>query len=181
VRSYLGNVDDAEERRLEAGSEVADPTRALRRGTREIEITHFEVLDASHRPVLMPESGSTTVLRVHYEAHEPVESPKFGIELQAENGVVVTGRTTREDGVLTGTITGTGYIDCVIDALPFNGGVFLVSIGITDEREMHVYDHLYQGYELRVRQDDGPRDRGLVRMRGQWTSPVPTDARELLG
>ena len=68
-----------------------------------------------------------------------------------------------------------------IDALPFNVGVLLVSIGITDEREMHVYDHLYQGYELRVRADDGPRDRGIVRLRGTWTSPVPTDARELLG
>ncbi len=183
VRGYLGKVDDAEERRLSGADtgDLVETSRALRHGSREIEITHFEVLGPDARPVLMPESGSATVLRIHYDAHEPLDGVRFGVELQAENGIVVSGRTTGDDGIVSGVISGTGYVDCVIDELPFNAGVLLVSIGITDEHEMRTYDHLYQAYELRVRQDSGAEDRGLVRLRGKWTSPVPTDARELLG
>jgi ABC-2 type transport system ATP-binding protein/lipopolysaccharide transport system ATP-binding protein len=183
VRGYLGQVDDAEEQRLgeHGGAEVTDAKHALRHGTREIEITHFEVLKSGGEPVLMPESNSAVVFRVHYEAHEPVQHPKFGIDFETETGVLLAGHTTTDDGVITGTVTGPGYVDCVVDRLPFNPGVLLVSIGITDEHEMHTYDHLYQAYELRVRQGEAPEDRGLIRLAGRWSSPTPDGARELLG
>jgi hypothetical protein len=129
----------------------------------------------------MPESNSAVVFRVHYEAHEPVQHPKFGIDFETETGVLLAGHTTTDDGVITGTVTGPGYVDCVVDRLPFNPGVLLVSIGITDEHEMHTYDHLYQAYELRVRQGEAPEDRGLIRLAGRWSSPTPDGARELLG
>jgi len=182
VRAYLGRVDEAEERRItDHSDDLTEVGRALRHGTREIEITHFEVLDTEGTAVTMPESGSAITFRVHYDAHEPVDQPKFGVEFQTEAGVTVCERTT-DDDVLTGTVTGPGHIDCTIDALPFNQGVFLVSVGITDQRQMHTYDHLYQAYELRVRQGAGPEEgRGLVRFRGRWSSPTPDGTRELLG
>jgi ABC-2 type transport system ATP-binding protein/lipopolysaccharide transport system ATP-binding protein len=182
VRGYLGRVDDAEARRLSAheGHEVTDAGGALRHGSREIEITHFEVLGPDGEPVVMPESGQPAIFRIHYDAREPVHQPKFGVDFQTENGVLVSGRTTADDGIVTGTVTGPGHVDCIVDALPFNQGVLLVSLGITDNREMHTYDHLYQAYELRVRQDAGAEERGLVNLRGRWSSPVPDGARELL-
>ena len=68
-----------------------------------------------------------------------------GIDFETETGVLLAGHTTTDDGIVTGTVTGPGYVDCVVDRLPFNPGVLLVSVGITDEHEMHTYDHLYQG------------------------------------
>ena len=182
VRGYLGQVDDAEEQRLSEheGHEVTEASGASRHGSREIEITHFEVLGPDGAPVLMPESGSPTIFRIHYDAREPVHQPKFGVDFQTEGGILVSRHTTGDDGLVTGTVTGEGHVDCVVDALPFKQGVLLVSLGITDEREMHTYDHLYQAYELRVRQDTGAEDRGLVRLRGRWSSPVPDGTRELL-
>jgi ABC-type polysaccharide/polyol phosphate transport system ATPase subunit len=182
VRAYLGSVDDAEAERLadHEGHEVTEAESAPRHGSREIEITHFEVLGADGVPVVMPESGDSTIFRVHYMAHEPVEHPRFGIEFQTENGVVVSGRTSTDDGIVTGRVVGAGHVDCIVDALPFNQGVLLVTVSITDEREMHTYDHLFQGYELRVRSDSGAEERGLVRLRGRWASPTPAASEQIL-
>ncbi len=182
VRGYLGQVDDAEALRLSEheGHEVTESSGVSRHGSREIEITHFEVLGPDGSPVLMPESGTPAIFRIHYDAHEPIHQPKFGVDFQTESGVGLAGRTTAEDAIITGTVMGPGHIDCVVDSLPFNQGVLLVSLGITDEHEMHTYDHLYQAYELRVRQENAAEARGLVQLRGRWSSPVPDGTRELL-
>jgi ABC-2 type transport system ATP-binding protein/lipopolysaccharide transport system ATP-binding protein len=190
VRAYLGKVDDAEEeKRRESGPEheIDETSRQLRHGTREVEITHFEILDTAGEPVVMPASGSTVVFRVHYDAHEPVDNARFSVEFQTESGIVLTGRTTTEDGIVTGTLSGPGHIDCIVDELPFHAGTLLVSIGVTDDHQMHTYDHLYQAHELRVRGETvidtrvgGTFSRGLVTLGGRWSSPVPEADSQLL-
>jgi ABC-type polysaccharide/polyol phosphate transport system ATPase subunit len=182
IRSYLGRVDAAEEQRLSdhEGHDVTEAGGASRHGSREIEIAHFEVLGADGAPIVMPESGDATIFRLHYVAHEPVDHPRFGIEFQTEHGVVVSGGRSTDDGIVTGRVTGSGHVDCIVDALPFNQGVLLITVSITDEREMHTYDQIYQGYELRVRSDSGAEERGLVRLRGRWTSPVSAASEQLL-
>jgi ABC-type polysaccharide/polyol phosphate transport system ATPase subunit len=182
IRAYLGQVDDAEEQRLSehGGHEVTEAEGASRHGSREIEITNFEVLGPDGSQVLMPESGDATIFRLHYLAHEPVDHPRFGITFQTEQGVVVSGGSTNDSSLATGRVMGAGHVDCIVDALPFNQGVLLVTVAITDDREMHTYDHISQGYELRVRSDTGAEERGLVRLRGKWASPVPAASEQLL-
>ena len=163
------------------GHEVTEAEGASRHGSREIEITHFEVLGADGAPVLMPESGTPTIFRIHYDAHEPMRPPEVRRRLpDRERRRRLGSHDRRRRHRDRARSSGTGHVDCVVDALPFKQGVLLVSLGITDEREMHTYDHLYQAYELRVRQDTGAEDRGLVRLRGRWSSPVPDGTRELL-
>jgi ABC-2 type transport system ATP-binding protein/lipopolysaccharide transport system ATP-binding protein len=182
VHAYRERVQDAEAVRLVAhgGHEVSDGAEGRRTGTREIEITSFEVLDADGLPVVMPSSGDSVTFRVHYDAREPVDNPKFGMTFETEDGVLLTDRTTANDRVLTGRVSGPGFIDCHVDALPFSPGVILVSVGVTDEYQLRTFDHLYQGYELHVRQSNDDDEVGVVRLRGRWTSPVPGGARELL-
>jgi ABC-2 type transport system ATP-binding protein/lipopolysaccharide transport system ATP-binding protein len=190
VRSYLGKVDDAEEekrREADPEQELDEKSRQLRHGSRELEITHFEVLDGTGQPVVMPTSGTPVVFRIHYDAHEPIDGARFNVEFQTENGIVLTGRSTGDDDVVTGVLSGPGHIDCVVDELPFHAGVLLVSIGVTDDHQMHTYDHLYQAHELRVRGETvtdtrvgGTFSRGLVALRGKWTSPVPDSGSQLL-
>jgi homopolymeric O-antigen transport system ATP-binding protein len=182
VKRYLGRVDDAEERRFsdQEGHEVTEGNSSIRHGSREIEITNFEVLDGDGAPVLMPESGSSLTFRVHYEAHEPVDDARFGVAFQTESGVHLTGRTTTR-GERTGRLMGRGHMDCRVDNLELNPGVYLVSIGITDDHQMHTYDHWYQGYELRVRQaTEAIEPEGLVSLRWRWSSPVPEAPSQLL-
>jgi len=181
VRGYLETVNDAEEQRLEQEAHgVGGANGAHRHGTREIEITGVEVLGPDGAPALMPESGSPVTFRVHYHAHEEIENPRFGISFESENGVLLSDRTTANDGVVTGRVIGTGHLDCTVDALPFGPGVVLISVGVTDEHQMHTFDHLYQGRELHIRQSAGDDSTSLVRLRGRWTSPVPGGDRELL-
>jgi hypothetical protein len=72
-------------------------------------------------------------------------------------------------------------MDCHVDNLELNPGVYLISIGITDGHQMHTYDHWYQGYELRVRQPaDDFEPEGLVTLRWHWSSPVPDEPSQLL-
>ena len=183
VRGYLGQVDDAEERRLSEheGHEVTTAGGASRHGSREIEITHFEVLgpDGAARP-------DARVGEPHDLPH-PLRRARAGAPAEVRRRLPDRGRRPdlaphdgRRRHPHRNGHRAKGHVDCVVDSLPFKQGVLLVSLGITDEREMHTYDHLYQAYELRVRQDGGAEERGLVRLRGRWSSPVPDGTRELL-
>jgi hypothetical protein len=118
---------------------------------------------------------------VHYDAREPVDDPRFGIAFHAENGVLITARSTGNDRIRTGRVEGTGYVDMRVDDLQFSPSVLLISLGITDQHEAHTYDHLYHAYELRIREGSGdPEDSGLVRLRGRWSSPVSDLSSQLL-
>jgi ABC-type polysaccharide/polyol phosphate transport system ATPase subunit len=179
VRAYRSRVDDDEEHRLGDGHPVepAGPEGAGRRvGTREIAITDFEVLGPDGEPVSMPASGSPVTFRVHYDARTPIDNPRFDIGFETGNGVWLTGRGTADDRVVTGRLEGEGYIDCVVDELPFSPGALMISVGVTDEHQLHAYDYFFQGYELHVRESDEP-EHGHVRLGGRWTSPVPGSRR----
>ena len=183
VRRYLKRVDDVEEHRraVEVGADVVDFIRAPGEASGEIKITRFEVLGPDGEEVVMPETGSSVTFRVHYDAREPIDDPRFGIAFHAENGVLIAARSTETDRIRTGRVEGTGYVDLRVDDLQFSPSVLLISLGITDDHESHTYDHLYHAYELRVRQGpDDPEDSGLVRLRGAWSSPVPDHPAQLL-
>jgi len=182
VSAYRRRVDDAEERRLaeHGGHEVSTDGDARRAGTREIIITDFVVLGPDGAPVGMPASGSPVTFRIHYEARKPVDNPCFSMAFETEHGVWLTGRTTNDDGIRTGRLFGEGFIDCVVDSLPFSPGVLLVSVGVTDEHQLHTYDYFFQGHELRVRQNPEGPEVGYVRLRGHWRSPVPDGSRRLV-
>jgi len=47
--------------------------------------------------------------------------------------------------------------------------MFVVTAGIVDSSQTHVFDYRDQAFELRVQPGPGPDVPGLVRLDGRWT------------
>jgi lipopolysaccharide transport system ATP-binding protein len=161
--------EDDERAEEEEQEETADDTASLQRyGSREIEIMHVELLDDAGNPRSVFQTRETVVVRMHYQAHEPIEWPVFGIALHHGNGLWLTGPNTAFAGVDLPRLEGAGYIDYVIDDLLLLTGQYLLSVAVYDETMLHAYDHHDRMYQLVV-QSRGMRERyGMLSIPAQW-------------
>ena len=166
VDQYVAEVNAAESDRL-GQAERADDER--HRGSGEIMIRRVEFLDGDGvaRPVAV--AGKPMTVRVHYEASEPVNEPVFGLAFHHEGGAHVSGPNSQAGGTIAGRVEGQGYADYHFDQLPLNPGIFVVTAGIVDSSQTHVFDYRDQAFELRVQPGAGPNVPGLVRLDGQWS------------
>jgi homopolymeric O-antigen transport system ATP-binding protein len=169
IRQYVGRVDDAEGERLGTGDDRRPPGSV---GTGEIEIAGLEFLDDNGRPTPMATTATPLVLRLHYRATAPIENPCFGIAVESESGVYLTALNTHTAGIETGQIQGTGYLDYAIPRLSLMPGTYLLSVGITDEHELHTFDYVHHYCEMHVRAGDVDERRGLLEPGGHWSLPV---------
>ncbi len=180
VDAYLSDVNRQEQERLAkqrtstaSGSMTVEQEQEkdqtpYRRGSREVEITRVELLDSAgnERPVFQTHEAVT--IRMHYLAHEPVPYPVFGIALHHENDLWLTGPNTSFAGVDIPLVTGTGYVDYHIPALPLLTGRYLLSVAVYDETMLHPYDHHDRLYRIVV-QSRGLRERyGIMSLAGTW-------------
>jgi ABC-2 type transport system ATP-binding protein/lipopolysaccharide transport system ATP-binding protein len=167
VDAYVEDVNRKENKRV-VRTQAAHPVRGLdtttRRGTGELEITAVDVLaDSGGLPVM----GEGLTIRVHYDAHQPITSPVFALAFYPEHGQKVAGpnSVTRD----LGTLSGPGYVDYRLDALPLQHGHWSVSLGVTNSTYTHVYDHLDRALKLTVQAGSGPAQAGDVLLPGSWT------------
>jgi lipopolysaccharide transport system ATP-binding protein len=163
-------ADEADERaEEEEPEEAADEADSLQRyGSREVEIVRVELLDDAGNPRSVFQTHETVVVRMHYQAHEPIDWPVFGIALHHGNGLWLTGPNTAFAGVDLPRLDGAGYIDYVIDELPLLTGQYLLSVAVYDETMLHAYDHHDRMYQLVV-QSRGKRERyGVLSIPAQW-------------
>lgn len=180
VDAYLADVNRQEQERLTkqrtrntgesptTEQEQETDETPYRRGSREVEITRVELLDAAgnERPVFQTHEPVT--IRMHYLAHKPVRYPVFGIALHHENDLWLTGPNTSFAGVDIPLVTGTGYVDYHIPALPLLTGRYLLSVAVYDETMLHPYDHHDRLYRIVV-QSRGLRERyGIMSLAGSW-------------
>ena len=132
-------------------------------------IRKVEFLDESGtaRPVAV--AGEPLTIRIHYDTTKPVTEPVFGLAFHHESGVHVSGPNSQAGGTIAGTVDGPGYADYHFDRLPLSAGMFVVTAGIVDSSQTHVFDYRDQAFELRVQPGHGPDVPGLVRLDGRWT------------
>jgi len=141
-------------------------------GTGDIEIKGIELLGDDGRPTAMATTAAPLVLRLHYDAHTPIENPSFGIAIESESGVYLSALNSRLGGVETGSVVGTGFLDYTIPRLSLMAGTYLLSVGITDEHELHTFDYVHHYFELHVRAGDVDERRGFLEAGGHWSAPV---------
>jgi len=169
IDAYLADVNRREQAQTQASA--GDPDTAAigtRRGTREIEFTRVELLDASGQPRMVFQTHDPLTLRMHYTAHQPIEQPVFGIGLYHESGFWINGPNTSFAGVTISVASGIGYVDYQIPDLPLLAGRYQVSVAVVDQTMLHTYDHHDRMYRLIV-QSDHVRDRyGIVAIPGRW-------------
>jgi len=184
TQAYLREVNAAEVHATEATSSGTDgdaskravpeaPPEHTRQGTHEIVVTRVEFVDPSGRAGNRVVAGVPLRIRMHYEAREAVDRPVFGIGISTENATYITGDHTRAHDLDLGTVTGTGYVDHVLDPMPLNPGTYRLSVGLTDWSLGHRYDYWDHGVELHVRQGDAAEYHGTVRLGGRWETSRP--------
>jgi lipopolysaccharide transport system ATP-binding protein len=197
IDAYLADVNRRERERIErlrrkeaneeeeateeeAPEETTDDSASLQRfGSREVEIVQVELLDDAGHPRSVFQTHETVVVRMHYEAHEPVEWVIFGFALHHGNGLWLTGPNTSFAGMDLPRLEGAGYIDYIIRDLPLLTGQYLLSVSVYDETLLHAYDHHDRMYQLVV-QSRGLRERfGMLTVDASWEWHVgPDEARE---
>ena len=151
-----------------------EPVDPGRHGTREIEITKVEFLDADERATGVAITGERLTIRMHYVAHEPIEEPVFGIGLFTRTGFHINGPNTRFGGQPIPLVQGVGYVDYIVDELPLLAGEYLLSVAVFDSAILHAYDYYERRFLLTVHTETVGGERHgtfLIPSRWEWHEP----------
>jgi len=175
IDAYLADVNRKEQERLAAGqdraraSSDADLSNSpFRRGSREIEITGVQLLDADGAERSVFQTWAPLTIRMTYLAHEPVRQPVFGIGIYHQSGLWLSGPNTGFDGVTIDQVSGTGVVDYTIPRLPLLAGRYAISVAVVDATQMHIYDLHDRLYTLVVQSDHVQERYGIFGLHGAW-------------
>ncbi|MGQ9482795.1 ABC transporter ATP-binding protein [Chloroflexus sp.] len=173
VDAYLADVNERERAELEERlhNEDDDQTHEsrMRRGSREVEITRVQLLDAQGRERITFRTHEPLTIRIHYLAHQRIECPVFGVGINHESGPWLTGPNTGFDKYHIPFIEGAGIIDYTIPRLPFLGGRYLVSASATDSTQLYEFDVHDRMYPLVIHSDGVSQRYGMVFCEGNWS------------
>jgi lipopolysaccharide transport system ATP-binding protein len=172
-RDRLG-ADDAAQQDSVAGDQSAQDSS--RHGSGEVVLTRVQLLDDRECPVQALDHGAGLVVRTHYRARTPVDAPVFGLAFLHESGLALAGPNTRLSGVATGRISGEGFVDFRLPAVPFVPGSYMLTAAVTDASTTHVYDHRDRMLTFHVQPGAGYQPTGYIALDGTWSQPQPATA-----
>jgi lipopolysaccharide transport system ATP-binding protein len=134
-------------------------------GNKKIEIIDMKFIDKNDNENGNFVLGDPFKVRIFYEAHEKELSPVFGIIFYSQ-GVYCYGTTTDFKGCDTGLVTGRGYVDFMVDSLPFIAGKFEVTVAVASSDYKIQYDWHDRLYSFNVH--NPTRDLGMFSVDGRW-------------
>jgi ABC-type polysaccharide/polyol phosphate transport system ATPase subunit len=143
-------------------------TEDNRWGTRDVEITRVEFLDRNGRPRDVHLTGDKLTIRMYYRANRPVEDPVFGVAIYHRNGFQLNGPNSRFGGCMIRKVTGTGYVDYVVDELPLLPGEYPITAAVYDDAMLQAYDHRDRHFLLTVHAGSLQERFGSVLIKSQW-------------
>jgi lipopolysaccharide transport system ATP-binding protein len=149
-------------------AEKEEPEDPQRWGTREVEITRVELLNSEGQPDEIVETNARMTVRMHYFAHQRVESPVFGVGIHHQNGLHISGPNTRFSNYPIDAVEGEGVIDYVIENLPLLQGNYVLSAAVYDHTISHPYDHHEQKYQFKVQATTLRERFGLFHIPSSW-------------
>ena len=159
ISEYRGDSHEAAKNPDEIGS---------RWGSGEIQITRVELLDGDNTPVEHPRTLDPLTVRVHLNAHAPIQDTVLVARIDEMGGHTVWQSSTRRNGVSIGRIDATASIDLTFDALPLLEGTYELTLAITNQTEIQPYDWWERRIRFDVRQYVNA-DQGVIHMPTQWT------------
>lgn len=163
-----------EQARREGENQPDQPAPAAgltnRWGSREIEIVRVQLLDARGREPSVFQTGDTLTLRIHYDTHQPITDPVFGIALHHASGFHINGPNTRFGGLSLGTLQGKGYVDYTIDELPLLAGDYVFTVAVYDTSLTHPFDHHHMLYPFVVQTNAVGERYGSFYIPARWST-----------
>jgi ABC-type polysaccharide/polyol phosphate transport system ATPase subunit len=103
------------------------PTEPRRWGTRGVEIEKFILRGKSGEQKLGFSLGEYIRFDIHYKAHQPVENPMFGIQINTLDGAPVTGANTLTHNFKVESLGQSGVICIEIPELFLTNGSYLAT------------------------------------------------------
>lgn len=163
VDDYLDHVQGREEH-LRALAEA----RRAGRGTPAVELMPARILDERGCPVEHFRRGNELVLEIPYRVHCRVDTPKFGVALHANDGLMVSRTTTAMDGVPLPPLDRDGVIRLRFPNLSLNGGGYRFTVSVhgslsDDDPGIDVHDMRYKFWV-----EESPYAEGIVRFAQAW-------------
>lgn len=140
----------------------SDPTRC------PIFITGVELLGEDRRPRTIFEHGERMVVRMRFDAREPVSSPNFNICFIRSDDVSCCNYNTAMDGFPTGTVSGPGTIEVVTPPIKLVSELYALHMLIWDSG----YHKLYSaqvGMNFHVRHSVLSTEFGVYHEPAEWS------------
>lgn len=136
-------------------------------GSGEIVITKVRFLDESGDSVVTPTTMSPLTIAIELDAHVPIQDAVVTIGIDTLAGHPVWRSSTRRNQLSLGLITGTAQVEIGIPQFPLLEGIYDLTVAVTDQTEMHAFDHWDKKIRFDVRQFS-VHDAGVVRISASW-------------
>ena len=159
ISAYRGDSHEAKKTPDELGS---------RWGSGEIQITSVELLDDNGEVVEHPRTLEPLTIRVHLNAHAPIQDTVLVARIDEMNGHTVWSSSSRRNGVSIGMLDGPAEVTIEIPQLPLLEGTFDLTVAITNQTEIQPYDWWDRRVRFDVRQFTS-LDSGITHIPSEWT------------
>ncbi len=126
--------------------------------SKKIKIDNVKFLDKNLKENDHFICGDPVIIRIFYQSYDKIHSPIFGIALYHEE-INCYGTTTEFKGCDTGLVEGRGYVDFMIDKIPFLAGMVYVTVAVASSDYKIQYDWHDRLYSFSVH--NLSRDAGL--------------------
>jgi hypothetical protein len=137
-------------------------------GSGEGRIIGVELLDSSAQVTSRLHSGQPAYVRLHYEMHEPIESPVFGLAIRTLDGFEVSGLSSRDVDCAPDKLEGRGHVDVFFDALRLLPGTYDLTVSLSDHSRLHTYDVRRDLIRFDVERGTRNDESGVVSLGGCW-------------
>lgn len=135
IEAYMASFSSVQT----TGNELTEVKSRL--GNGEIRYTRLEYLAADGTPQQLTRCGEKLVIRFHYHAKKAIAYPSFGFRLFTEMGTLITETGNVIQGLDVPKVeSGDGYIDVEIDSLNLLPARYSLSLWITAQGGVPVYD-----------------------------------------
>lgn len=136
-------------------------------GSGEITISDVRLVDGAGAPVDVPTTWDPLTISVGLEGHVPIQDAVVTVSIDTLSGHPVWTSSSRRNQLSLGTINGPARVDIGIEHLPLLEGVYDLTVAVTDQTEMHPYDHWDKRVRFEVKQFR-VYDAGVVHIAAAW-------------
>ena len=117
---------------------------------KEIEIADFKILNKKGVIQNDFKTGDYIKFRIYYKANTTIQNPVFNIAIYSSKTEIITGIRTDVDNIETGTFSGTGYIDLIINNFNLLSDVYRINATIFHSCGFEFYDRIEQINHIRI-------------------------------
>ena len=137
-------------------------------GSGEVLITKVVLRDGDGNETALLKTMEKARIEIDVESKAPVQDFLVGLRIDSLNGHHIWGSNSRRSGKALGSLNGRAKVAVDLPSVPLLEGVYDLTISVTDQTEMHPYDHWEKRVRFEVRQHR-VFDVGDVHIETRWT------------